>query len=186
VALADLLSALERDTQAEVRAILAAGAADAARIDEESTAARAEQIARAAAPAIADLRAADEARLAEITHRARADVLAARAAMLERIRAATRAELAGLVDTRLGDGLITAALACAGAEPGVLRCAPALASAARAAAPATLRVEVDAAVATGVVVELASGTQIAATLDAFLEREWPRLACEALALERER
>ena len=68
----------------------------------------------------------------------------------------------------------------------MLRCPLALADAARAAAPVTLRVEVDAAIATGAIIELASGTQIAATLDAFLDREWPRLACEALALERAR
>ena len=186
MALAELLSAFERDTEAEVRAILAQGTADVAQIDEDSARARAEEIARAAAPAIADRRAADDARIAEATHRARADVLAARAAMLDRLRAAVRAELEGLVDAQLGAALIGAAVACAAGEPGVLHCSLALADAARAASPATLRVEVDAAVATGAVIELASGTQIAATLDAFLDREWPRLACEALALERAR
>jgi vacuolar-type H+-ATPase subunit E/Vma4 len=186
MALAELLSAFERDTEAEVRTILAAGTADAAQIDEDSARARTEQVARAAAPAIADRRAADDAKVAEATHRARAEVLAARAAMLDRIRTAVRAELEGLVDARLGAALIGAAIACAADEPGVLRCSPALADAARAAAPATLRVEVEAAVVTGAVIELASGTQIAATLDAFLDREWPRLACEALALERAR
>jgi len=186
VALAELISAFERDTEAEVRAILAEGTADAAQIDEDSARARAAQIALAAAPAIADRRAADDSRIAEATHQARAEVLAARAAMLDRIRAAVRGELAELVDARLGSALIGAAVACAADEPGVLRCPLALADAARAAAPVTLRVEVDAAIATGAIIELASGTQIAATLDAFLDREWPRLACEALALERAR
>lgn len=184
--LAELLTAFERDTEAEVRAILAAGTADVARIDEDAARARTEQIASAAAPAIADRRAVDDSRIAEAAHRARAEVLVARAAMLDRIHAAVRAELTGLVDARLGAALIGVAVTCAAEEPGVLRCSPALVDAARAAAPATLRVEVDAAVATGAIIELASGTQIAATLDAFLDREWPRLACEALALERAR
>jgi vacuolar-type H+-ATPase subunit E/Vma4 len=186
VALAELLSALERDTEAEVHAIIAEGTADAARIDEEAARARVEQIALAAAPAIAVRRAADDFRIAEATHRARVEVLVARAAMLDRIRAAVRSELAALVDARLGAALIGAAIECAGSEPGVLRCSVALADAARAATPTTLRVEVDAAVATGAVIELATGTQIAATLDAFLDRVWPRLACEALVLERAR
>ena len=186
MALAELLTALERDTEAEIRAILVAGTADAARIDEDSARTRAARIASDAAPAIADRRAADEARVAEAGHETRAVVLAARAAMLARIRAAVQAELPALVDARLGAALIAAAIACAGGEAGVLRCVPALAEVARAVAPATLRIEVDAAVATGAIIELASGTQIAATLEAFLDREWPRLACEALALERAR
>ncbi len=51
-----------------------------------------------------------------------------------------------------------AARACAGERPGVTR-----------------------EVATGVVIELATGTQIVATLEALVEREWPRLSAAIVA-----
>jgi vacuolar-type H+-ATPase subunit E/Vma4 len=113
-------------------------------------------------------------------------VLAARGRMLDRIRARLDGELASLLDDRLAAAVVGAALACAGDDPGVLRCAPAVLAVARARAPATIEVLADAAVATGAVLELATGTRVDATLAALVEREWPALACEALALERAR
>jgi hypothetical protein len=82
-------------------------------------------------------------------------------------------------DPELGRALVAAALVCVGDAAGTLCTAPVLAEAARAAAPPAIRVEVDTAVATGVVVELATGTRIDATLTTLLEHAWPTLACEA-------
>ena len=188
MALAELLRVLEHDAATEVAAIRAAGAAEAARIDADSAAARGERVADALAAFAAQRRAALDAELAAVTRDARARVLAARAAMLDRIRGAVLGELPGLVagDPELAQAVVAAALACVGDEPGTLRCAPPLAELARAAAPPAIRVELDAAVATGVVIELPSGTRIDATLAALLDRAWPTLACEALALERAR
>lgn len=188
MALADLLTALDRDADAEIRAIRAAGGAEAARIEADAGRARDERLAAAIAAIRAERSAEAGERLAAASQRARAEVLAARAAMLDRLRAAIAGRLPAVVagDPVLGARLITAALACTGGEPGTLRCAPALADAARAAAPPAIRVEPDPDVATGAVIELATGTRIEATLAALLDRAWPGLACEALAVERAR
>jgi vacuolar-type H+-ATPase subunit E/Vma4 len=188
MALAELLRMLEDDAAAEVRAITSAGAAEAARIESEAARARTERLANATTAFAAERRAAADAELAAVTRAARADVLDARAAMLDRIRSAVVGELPDLLtgDPELGRALVDAALACVGDEPGILRCGPSLAGAARASAPAAIRVEVGPDLATGVVIELAAGTRIDATLAAVLERAWPALACEALTLERAR
>jgi vacuolar-type H+-ATPase subunit E/Vma4 len=188
MALAELLRVLEADTEAESRAILAAGMVEAARIDAETARLRGEQVSGALAAFAAERRAASDAELTAATRSARAEILAARAAMLDRVRAAVRGELPALLvaDPALGPALIAAALACVGDEPGTLRAAPPLAELARAAAPPAIRVEVDPAVTTGIVIELATGTRIDATLAALLDRAWPQLACEALILERAR
>ena len=184
--LAELVTAFERDTETEVLAILAAGIAEAARIDAAATRARSERIAGASGTFAAGRRIDADARIAEASRRARIAVLATRAAMLDRVRAAVRAQLPALVDTRLGTNLIAAAVACVGDEPGTLRCRPGLVEVARRLAPASVQVEADAEVATGAIIDVATGTRIEATLDAFLDREWPRLACEVLAMERAR
>lgn len=188
MALPELLRALQDDTAAEVRAIAAGGAAEAARIESETARARSERVATAIAKFAAERRAADDADLAAVIRGARADVLVARAAMLERVRGAVLGELPGLLagDPELGRALVSAALACVGDQAGTLRCAPSLGDAARATAPPAIRVEVESSIATGVVIELATGTRIDATLTTLLERAWPALACEALVLERAR
>jgi len=188
MALSDLVTQFERETEAEIRAIRSAGDAAAAQIDGEAARVRAERIAVAGAAVTAELRAAADLEIGAVARRARGEILTARAAMLDRIRDAIRGELPGLVasDVRLGASLVAAAIACTGGDGGELRCAPALVEAARAAAPAALRVEGDPAVATGAIIELSTGTRIDATLDALLDRAWPRLACEALAMERTR
>jgi len=186
MALDELLGALERDTAVELAAIAATGDAEAAQIDAEAARARDERLAAVAAEHAAARRAAVERDLAEAARRARADVLAARARMLERLRAQVDAELPARLDDRVGSCLVAAALACVGDDTGTLRCAPTLVERARGGAPPGIRVTGDPAVATGAIVELSTGTRIDATLVALLEREWPRLACEALALERAR
>jgi vacuolar-type H+-ATPase subunit E/Vma4 len=108
--------------------------------------------------------------------------------MLERIRAGVCEQLPGVLagDPELRRALVAAALACVGDEPGILRCSPLLVDIAREASPAAIRVEAEPGVATGVVIELATGTRIDATLATLLDRVWPTLACEALQQERTR
>lgn len=188
MALTELLRMLEDDTAAEVRAITAAGATEAAQIDAEAARARSDRVSSASAAFALECRAAGDAELAALRRGARADVLAARAAMLDRVRAAVVEELPGVLagDPAVRGALLAAALSCVGEESGTLRCAPVLADPALAAAPPAIRVEIAPDVATGVVIELTTGTRIAATLTALLDRAWPMLACEALKLERAR
>lgn len=165
MALHELLRVFERDTDGEVRAILDAGDAEAARVLAEAERERADRVATAVAAFARHEQAAADAQLAAGEHRARAGVLVARAAMLQRVREAIAVELQARFasDPQLAELLDAAACACAGGEQGEL-----------------------ARVATGVVLELPSGTRIEASLAAVLDRYWPRLACEALALERGR
>lgn len=187
LALSELLRVLENDTAAEVRAIAEAAAGEAARIETAGSARRSERIASAMAAFAAERRAAGDSEIAAANRVARADILVARAAMLERVRAGVREQLLDVLagDPELGRALATAALACVGDEPGTLRCAPLIADIAREAAPAAIRVEAEPGV-TGVVIDLATGTRIDATLTTLLDRVWPTLACEALQQERTR
>lgn len=179
MAIAQLLDTFARETDDEIRAVLAAGDVDAARIAAEAARERAARVTAEGAASSALRRATADAEVAAALAAARARVLAARTDMLARLRAAVDAELPAHV-ARVAAALVADAIECAGGEPGVLRCAPALAAAARAAASGELRVEIDPQIATGAIVELASGTRIDATLAALLAREWPRLACRAL------
>jgi vacuolar-type H+-ATPase subunit E/Vma4 len=154
--LADLLGALERDATDEAGAIAAVAAVEVARIDAASARACSDCLGNAVKIATDEQRALAGAVLADADRRQRRAVLEARAAMLERIGAAVRDELPALVDAAL-----RAKLAAAAARYG----------------EGTLR-----EVPTGVIVECADGTRIDATLDAMLDRSWPRLAAEALAL----
>lgn len=188
MALADLLRVLEDGASAEVRAIAEAAAGEAARVETEAFARRSERVARAMAVCAATRRAAGEVEIAAANRAARAEILAARAAMLERIRAAVSAQLPDVLagEPELRRALVAAALACVGDEAGTLRCPVVMVELAREASPAAIRVEADPGVATGVVIELASGTRIDATLATLLDRMWPALACEALQQERAR
>lgn len=187
--IADLLSNLEREGEAEIRVLLAAAEAEVARIEAESARSRAHRLTASGKVVQAEHQAAADLEIAAATRRAREDVLTARAGVLSRVLAVTRDLLPALVaehGERLAPNLIAAALACTGCEPGVVRCAPSIVACARAAAPPNLRVEPDLLIATGVVIELDRGTRIEASLDALLDREWPRLAprvLEAVASE---
>jgi hypothetical protein len=141
MALDDLLHAIERAAETEIRAIRAAGEAEAAHIESDAAQARAQRIAAAIAAFDGDRRAAADLELATAARCAQADVLAARTAMLDRIRAAICAELPALVadQPRLGAGLLAAVLAYAGDAAGTLRCAPSLVDAARPAPSSSSR-----------------------------------------------
>jgi vacuolar-type H+-ATPase subunit E/Vma4 len=183
VAIAELLRALERDADAEIRAALDAARDEAGRVATEAARARDDRVGAAHALALARSQAQADAALAVATRRARADVLTARAAMLRRLRDAARAALPAVIEARaaeLGPRQVAAAIAYTGGKPGVLRCPAVLADAARAAAPPGLRVAVDPTL-TGAVIDLDGGARIDASLDAILERDWPRLAPGALA-----
>jgi vacuolar-type H+-ATPase subunit E/Vma4 len=188
MALAELLRVLEDDAAGEVRAIAEAAAGEAARIDAEASARRSVRLASATAGFAAKHRAAGDAEIAVANRAARADILAARAGMLERVRAGVSEQLPDVLagDPVLARVLVAAALACVGEESGTLRCTPVLADIAREASPAAIRVEAEPDIATGLVIELATGTRIDATLTTLLDRVWPSLACEALRQERAR
>ncbi|HTJ45201.1 MAG TPA: hypothetical protein VL463_24010 [Kofleriaceae bacterium] len=182
MALGELLHALERDGDAAARAVRDAAAAEIARLDAGAARARAARLAEdrdafgAAAQARADARVADAVRVS------RATTFAARADLLGRVRDALRGALPSVLRERadtLGPALVTAAIDAAGGAAGVMQVAPAIEACARAAAPPTLRIEL--AEVTGAVIELERGVRIDATLDAILDRSWPRLAPRALA-----
>lgn len=178
MALADLLHTLEQDAAGQVSAVLAHGEAAAAEVEAEARHSRDELLARAADEEQRVGQRAADARIAQAQHAARTRVLEARAAMLARVLDEVRAVLPAYV-AAAGPALARAAVAHAGTREGVVRCAAAVVD----QVPATLRIEVSDV--PGVVIELRNGTQIVATLDALLEREWPRLAAALLArLER--
>lgn len=155
MAIGDLLTALERDADAEVRATAVAADADAARIEAEAGRRCAERLAAAMRDITTRERAISDARLAEATRRHRRQILETRAAMLERLRAAVRERLPALVDDALRARFATAAAAFG---EGTRRDVP-----------------------TGVIVERADGTQIEASLEAALAGAWPRLSADVLA-----
>lgn len=186
--LPELLETLERDVTAQIDAMLAQARADAERIDAETAAMRAQRIETAAAEHARVCRERAERSLAEAVHLARATTLRERAAMLDRLRERIRERLPALLVEQaatLGPALVAAVLEVAD-RTGVLRCPPVLEALARAVVPPELAIEIDPAVATGVVLVLDPGlpseVEVEASLDALLAREWPRLASEALAI----
>jgi vacuolar-type H+-ATPase subunit E/Vma4 len=150
--LAALIATLEGDVDGEVGAMLEAARAEAATIAAASARACDDHLAAATRAFTAEQQAAADARIAVVERRARRDVLAARDDMLARIRETVRAMLPTILDDVLRTKL-------------------------RAAAGDGAR-----GVPTGYVAELAGGTLVEATLEAVLDRAWPHLAPEALAL----
>lgn len=154
--LGDLLAALERDANAEMRATTAATDTEIARITVEAARERADRLALAVHEITAREEAAAQLRLAAAARDHRRATLVARAAMLARVQTSVRAALPALVDAALRARFVRAAAAYG---DGACRDTP-----------------------TGVVIDLADGTRIDATLDAALDRAWPRLASEAVVL----
>jgi len=160
MALADLLRALERDAEAEVRTVTEAAAADVARLEAEAARQGAARLA-AALQELADREhLASSGRLADVERRHRRAVLEARREMLARVRAAACAKLPALVDDALRARLAAAAAAFG---EGTRR-----------------------DTATGVIVELADGTLVEASLETVLDGAWPSLAGEVLREVEER
>lgn len=157
MSLGDLLQTLEHDAATEARALLDAATVRAQERTAASARARTEQLTQARRDVREACEAAAETELATVQHAARARTLTARAAMLERVREAVRVLLPSVVD-RVMPVLTARAVACAGDEPTTVRTVP-----------------------TGVIIELANGTQIVATLDALFERESARLDASLLA-----
>ncbi len=182
MALSELIEAFERDTEAELASIRTAAEAEIHAIDAEAARVRGERIASAAAATAVEHRAQADADVAAALHRARADIYTHRTAMLSRLRHEVEMHLPALLDSAVGDALLRVAIACAGDEPGTLHCTPILALRARVLAPPSLSVAGDDAVATGVIIDLASGTRIDATLARLLDREWAQLSGEAVRL----
>jgi hypothetical protein len=184
MALAELVQALEREATEQIRALLATASARATQLEDDAARRDRDESAHAAQAWSEECRASADERRAIAQQAARASMLTARAAMLDRVRAALLMQLPAYVE-RVGAALARAAIECAGARPGVLRCPPGLVAIASAIAPASLHV-VSADVGCGVIIELADGTQMVATLEALAEREWPRLAAAVVALAREK
>jgi vacuolar-type H+-ATPase subunit E/Vma4 len=155
--LADLVRALEQDAVAQARALLDAATARAGEIEAAAAHDRDDKITHDANACRAQCHAAADERIADAQQRVRATLLAARAEMLDRVRAALLAQLPAHT-ARVADNLARAARGCAGTAKYVERSVP-----------------------TGVVIELESGTQLVATLEALVEREWPRLAAAIVA-----
>lgn len=180
MALADLVQTLEQDATAELRALLADAEARAAQLEAEGARDRAARTDAAEHACCDECQVEADARLATARRAARARLLTARAAMLERVLAAVRALLPGST-RQVAESLARAAIACAGSQAGILRCTPEIVDEIRPLVPATLRSEPSAEIRTGVLIELATGTHIVATLDALLDREWPTLSATLLA-----
>jgi len=131
MALAELLSTLEAEANAEVQRELDRARAEAASIVEETS----ERVARRSAEALAGYESAlqKEASLAIARRRreARGTVLAARASMIERILDATRAALPSVLERPELDAMLRndldEALAAVGDDRAIVRCAPVLA-----------------------------------------------------------
>lgn len=155
--LADLVQALERDAAAQIRSLLETASAHARALEDQAAHEREARASRAADTWRDECCASADERRAAAQQNARAEVLTERAAMLERVRAALLAQLPAYA-SRVKPALERAAQACAGARPGVRRETP-----------------------TGVVIELATGTHLVATLEALVEREWPRLCAAIVA-----
>ena len=156
--LADLVRALELDAAAQVRALLAGARARADEIEAAAGNGREATLAREIAASNAEYRASADDKVAAVRQRMRTTVLVARAEMLDRVRAALLAQLPAHLP-RVAAALARAAQTCVG-EAKYVECR----------------------VPTGVVLELDNGTQIVATLEALVEREWPRLAAAIIEL----
>lgn len=173
--LGELLDAMQREATSEAAAIVEGARQRAEQLAAQAASERALRRSQEIARFARDAQTASDAVLAATHHTATAATLRARAELLDRVHRELTSLLPELASA-IGPRLVAAALACADRGAGVLRCAPALADHARQAAPASIVVEARAEVATGVQIELASGTLIVATLAALCEREWPRLA----------
>ncbi|MBI2393650.1 MAG: hypothetical protein HYV09_28995 [Deltaproteobacteria bacterium] len=190
MALDELLSALERDADAEERGELDAARAEAARIAAESAARVARRREEQLSQRELALRGAADAALATSRRDARRTVLAARQRVLDRVLAAAHAALDELVDRRdLSDVLrrdIEEGLAVLGETRAIVRCAPALADRARAIVGARAAVETDPAVPVGVeIVSSDRAVRIDQTLAGRLARMHDELAI-AIAARLER
>lgn len=154
MALPELLRALEHEAAAEVAAAREAARAEADAIRAEAARRRDARLRTALDRHDAAERARHDAEVAAASRRARTAVLEARAAALERLRAAVIAVLPGTLDDGLRDRLSRAARAIAGDD-------------------ASYEVT-----ATGV--RATRGALVVdATLEALLARLWPRLRLEA-------
>jgi vacuolar-type H+-ATPase subunit E/Vma4 len=179
-----LLETLERDARAEAARVLVAARGEAKAVRARAEAGVARRRAEALRAHEEALRADAAARLAVVRRRGRAVALDARQQLLERVRAATRERIAaaegeaGSLAVRL-----RAALACHGAAPVEIHCAPALAEAVRAVARGRpgATVTPDGTAADPLVARAAGGAlEVDATLAALLERHWPELAIDVV------
>lgn len=181
--LEDLLSALERDADAQADGELTAARATAEGIAAAAAARVERRRAEFVAARQAELRAAGEQRAADARRRALAGVLEARQRLLDRVFAAARANLPALAGDPSFHGRLPRDLAAARAYLGsgavTARCRPEVAAAVRAlvAGNGALTVVEDESAGTGIRLVGGEGSvEIDDTLEARLTRWLPRLA----------
>ena len=179
-----LLETLERDARAEAERVLAAARAEAEAIQAAAETVVASRRAEALRARERALRADAAVQLALVRRRARGAVLDARHQLLERVRAAVRAQVAAAEgDTESLGVRLRAALACHGDRPVDIACTPPLADAVRAVVGdrAGTTVTPDPAATDPLVVRAADGAmEVDAALAALFERHWPELAVELM------
>lgn len=182
MALAELIAALERGAEEEVRRIREEADAEVARLDEEVRACLDGRRARERARLQERLRGETELRLSAARLEGRRHVLAARDGMLERVLEAARGRLPeALADPRYLEPLPAALERALGFLPdgGVVLCSPEIASVVREAlggfADVEVRLGLDAG--TGFIVASADeSVRVDGTLEARLAGAWPELA----------
>lgn len=184
MALPELMARLERDADERVAAIQAKARAEAAAIAEAAR----EQVAARRAQALAERRrsrrAALELELAGARQASRAEVLEARRALLARLRERTVAALLAAPQPAALEVLARGALRHLEGVPARVRCSEAAVQAIAVVtrAAADLEVVIDAATPPGLIFEARDGSvRVDATLEALLDRAWPRLSVELLA-----
>lgn len=183
-----LLSALEREAQAQSEALLAAARAEAAEISRRSEELVARQRADVLRTREGELRGAAEATVGEARRAARATVLTARQQLIDRVFERAREMLPGASAGEAYRAVlpqhIAEALAALGDQPAVIRCDAGVADAVRSAVARKehLVVRPEAGARAGVVVATTDGTiEVDNTLDGRLERVRAQLALEVMA-----
>jgi len=152
--LAELLSTLDEETDAEVRQELTHGRDEAARIVEETAANLSRRRDEVLSSRESELRREAEASLARARREARREVLSARQRVLDRIFESARAELANVASRPEFDGVlrrdIDDALSLLAPTKAVVRCARALEDRVRAIVGERAAIEIDDAIGIGI------------------------------------
>ncbi len=184
MAISDLLRALETEAADRAHALHGEALAEAAALRDEATRNDAAALEAELSAHRATVQAAADAQVSAAARVYRARVLEARSESLELLRGAVRTVLPGLLErddaAALFDALVNIALSARGDGAAVMRVPARWLARARDRAPGVDLVADD-AVGTGVRLQLDGGRVVVdATLEALLERFWPRLRIAAL------
>ena len=188
MAIESLLEALGEEGDVEAKRVVEEARAEAARIEAEAASRVAARTADAVAARERELAAEGDAGKARLRHEGAVGILHARNRLLERVFDTASAAFPHALDLPAHEGalqgLIAEALAFVPEVPVIVRCRPGLAARALAlvASLGNVRVESDASLPEGVVVEAEDGSvRIDNTLADRLRRLRPALSVELLA-----